>query len=99
MHSKSIVVTENFILILTYLDISRYNKNMKDKKEKFSSKMDKAVLKDLREYSKASKANIADILSEAVKEHLDRVKIRPIFRSAANSIIEENKDLLEKLAK
>ncbi len=68
-------------------------------KVKFSSKMDNSVLKQLRKYAKDSRRSIANVLTEAVSEHLDRVRVRPIFRTAADEVLQENKELLQRLAK
>ncbi len=67
--------------------------------EKFSSQMDAKVLAELRAYAKTNNKRIADILSEAVSSHLQQVRLRPAFRSAVDLVIEENSELLERLAK
>lgn len=66
---------------------------------KFSSKIDSKALKRLRELSHSSGRTICDLLSEAVIEYLERVHVRPAFRSAAKEVLEENKELLSRLAK
>lgn len=69
------------------------------KKVKFSSKLDAELLKELRSYAKESKRPIADLLSDAVSQHLNTVRVRPIFREAAEIVVEEHKDLLIRLAR
>jgi hypothetical protein len=66
---------------------------------KFSSKIDKRVLSELREYSKQSGRNISGVLTEAVSEYLERVRVRPAFKEAASAVIDENAELLRRLAK
>jgi hypothetical protein len=67
--------------------------------EKFSSQMDRQLLADLRKYARTENIRMSDILNEAVSTHLERVKLRPAFRSATEKVIEENRDLLQRLAK
>jgi uncharacterized membrane protein YheB (UPF0754 family) len=67
--------------------------------EKFSSQLDRQVLTELREYAKQSNQRMSSILTEAVSSHLQRVRIRPVFRQAMDEILEENSELLSRLAK
>ena len=66
---------------------------------KFSSKIEKRVLDELRKYAEESKKNISVVLNEAVAEYLARERVRPAFVKASTSVIEENEELLEKLAR
>jgi len=66
--------------------------------KKFSSKMDADVLEELREYAKRERKPISAVLSEAVSEYLGRVKVRPVFRDAADAVLDEHDELLERLA-
>ncbi len=68
-------------------------------KVKFSSKIDESTLKKLRSYAKQNNRNISDVLSEAVSDHLDRVSVRPVFRNAADRVLQDNNELLKRLAK
>lgn len=68
-------------------------------KVKFSSKIDESTLKKLRSYAKQSNRNISDVLSEAVSDYLDRVSVRPAFRNAADRVLQDNNELLKRLAK
>jgi hypothetical protein len=61
--------------------------------------MDKEVLAELREYAKETNKQISTILTEAVSSHLRSVRIRPAFRQAMDEVLEENSDLLERLAR
>ena len=67
--------------------------------EKFSSKMDAKILNELRSFAKQSRKPISALLSEAVSEYLERVKVRPVFRDAITEVMDEHDDLLKRLAK
>ena len=66
---------------------------------KFSSKMDEATLEALRAYARDEGRTVAGILSEAVQEYLDRSRVRPAFREAAEAVLAEHDELLARLAK
>jgi predicted transcriptional regulator len=66
---------------------------------KFSSKIEKKILDELREYAEESKKNISVVLNEAVTEYLARARVRPAFIKASSEVLEEHKELLEKLAR
>jgi predicted transcriptional regulator len=70
-----------------------------DTTEKFSTKMNKAVLERLRGYAATSDRSISQIVSEAVAEYLGRVEVRPAFRQAVDEVIREHEDLLKELAR
>lgn len=66
---------------------------------KFSSKIDPKVLKDLREFSKVSGRSMTVILTDAVREHLERSQVRPAFRDAMEQVIQDHGELLSRLAR
>ena len=68
-------------------------------KVKFSSKMESSLLKELRAHAKDAKVNIADVLSDAVSQHLQVVRVRSVFRKAVEETISENAELYSRLAK
>jgi len=70
-----------------------------DTSEKFSTKMNAAVLERLRNYAQTSDRSISQIVSEAVAEYLGRVEVRPAFRRAVDEVIRENEELLKELAR
>jgi hypothetical protein len=70
-----------------------------DTTEKFSTKINKEVLARLRDYAQSSERSIAQIVSEAVAEYLERIEVRPAFRSAVDAVISENEELLKDLAR
>ena len=67
--------------------------------EKFSSKMSKKVLRDLRAYAEQSKIPISSVLDQAVADYLARIKVRPAFFVAAAEVMDEHDELLKRLAK
>jgi predicted transcriptional regulator len=66
---------------------------------KFSSKMEESVLGALREYAQANDRTVAAVLTDAVREYLDRVRVRPAFRAAAGEVLDTHSELLERLAR
>ena len=66
---------------------------------KFSSKMDGKTLDALRAYAREEGRTVAGVLSEAVQEYLDKNRVRPAFREAAEAVLAEHDELLRRLAK
>lgn len=66
---------------------------------KFSSKMDAEVLEALRAYADRNDRTVAGVVTEAVNEYLQRAAVRPAFRDAAEAVMQEHDELLERLAK
>ena len=79
--------------------MSRYNQIMQSTKEKFSSKLDKKILSELRNFAKEKKQNISDILDQAIGDYLTRAYIKPVFQKHLEESISENEELLKRLAK
>ena len=71
--------------------------NMKLKK--FATQIDEATLEDLRAYSKSTGRTISVVVSEAVGEYLKKSSVRPAFRNAMDKVLEDNAELLSRLAK
>lgn len=69
------------------------------KAEKFASQMDRELLRSLREHADASGRSISALLDDAVREYLERVHVRPAFRSAMDEVLQEHDDLLQRLAR
>jgi geranylgeranyl pyrophosphate synthase len=67
--------------------------------KKFSSKMDEKVLEELRQYAKEQERDISAVLTEAVKDLLQKKRLRPAFMKAADQAMEEFDQALEELAK
>ena len=66
---------------------------------KFSSQMRAEVLAAAREHAAESGRTLASVLDEAVAEYLERARIRPAFRDAAERVIDQHAELLERLAR
>jgi predicted transcriptional regulator len=69
------------------------------KAEKFASQMDPELLQSLRQHAEASGRSISTLLDEAVREYLERVHVRPAFRSAMDEVLDEHDELLQRLAR
>jgi predicted transcriptional regulator len=69
------------------------------KAEKFASQMDRELLRSLRQHAEASGRSISTLLDEAVREYLERVHVRPAFRSAMDEVLDEHDELLQRLAR
>ncbi len=69
------------------------------KAEKFASQLDGELLKSLRQHAEASGRSISTLLDEAVREYLERVRVRPAFRAAMDEVLDEHDELLRRLAR
>lgn len=67
--------------------------------KKFATQIDENVLKELKAYVKSADRSISNVVTEAVAEYLQKVKLRPAFRSAMDEVLNDHAELLEKLAK
>lgn len=67
--------------------------------KKFSSKMDEETLNSLREFANQENRDISALLTEAVKEFLNKKRIKPIFQEMADEAFEELNDALKELSK
>jgi len=69
------------------------------KAKKFATQIDETVLKDLRTFSEKTDRSISKIVNEAVKEYISKSLVRPEFSKAMSEILDENAELLKRLAK
>ena len=69
------------------------------KAKKFATQIDEATLEELRSYAKSTGRSISGVVSEAVEEYLNRVRVRPAFRGAMREVLDDHAELLERLAK
>lgn len=69
------------------------------KAEKFASQLDADLLRSLREHAESSGRSISALLDDAVREYLERVRVRPAFRSAMDEVLADHDELLERLAR
>lgn len=67
--------------------------------KKFATQIDEQVLRDLKQYVQESDRSISRVVTEAVAEYLQKVRVRPAFRSAMEDVLNENEELLKRLAK
>jgi hypothetical protein len=82
------------------LDDSRIVMNTESvKATKFATQLDEAVLRRLRRYAREQGRSISRIVNEAVAAYLDRAEVRPAFRRAVEDVLDENRELLERLAR
>lgn len=65
---------------------------------KLVTQIDEKLLKDLESYVNETGRTMSNVVNEAITEHLRRHQLRPAFRDAANEVLDENVDLLTRLA-
>ena len=66
---------------------------------KFSSQMDPAIFENLRDYAKREDRKLGNVLSDAVRMYLERARVRPVFDDAATQVLNDNDELLRRLAR
>jgi hypothetical protein len=67
--------------------------------KKFATQIEEKVLKDLRSFVKESDRSISSVVTDAVAEYLQRSRLRPVFQKALDEVLDENTELLKRLAK
>ena len=66
---------------------------------KISSKVDEAVWNELRELAGETHQNVSGLLTEAIRDYLQRRKVRPAVLKHLERSIDDNRRLGELLAK
>jgi predicted transcriptional regulator len=66
---------------------------------KFASQLEADVLEDLRRFAKETDRSLSRVLTEAVRQYLQRAQVRPAFRDATEEVLAEHEELLRRLAK
>ena len=66
---------------------------------KVNSKVEEAVWAELKAMARESHQNVSGLLNEAIKEYLQRRRVRPIVSNHLNDSIRENEELGRLLAK
>lgn len=66
---------------------------------KVSSKVDEDVWADLRELARESHQSVSGVLTEAIREYLQRRRVRPVVIDHLEESIEDNRRLGELLAR
>ena len=74
-----------------------YIKSMKP--TKFATQIDDKVLQDLKSYANESNQTISRIVTDAVADYLQKIRVRPAFQTAMDEILDEHSELLRRLAK
>ena len=69
------------------------------KVKKFATQIDEAVLRDLKAFVKQTDRSISKVVTDAVREYLQRAQIRPAFKTAMDEVMKEHSELLTRLAK
>ena len=67
--------------------------------QKFGAQMEAEVLARLREHAARSGVTMSAVLTDAVREYLDRLELRPAFVEAAEEVMDEHDELLARLAR
>lgn len=66
---------------------------------KFATQIEEKVLVELRQVAAETGLSISRIVNDAVAEHLSRMRVRPAFSEAMDSVLDEHDELLTRLAK
>jgi rRNA-processing protein FCF1 len=66
---------------------------------KFATQVDEKVLKELRAVAKETDKTISKLVTEALAQYLQRVRVRPAFRRAMDEVLDEHEELLGRLAR
>jgi predicted transcriptional regulator len=66
---------------------------------KVSSKVDEKVWAELRSMAEETHQNVSGLLTDAIREYLQRRRVRPLVLDHLGASIEENRRLGELLAK
>jgi hypothetical protein len=69
------------------------------KSVKFATIVDAAVLKEVREYAKEADKSLSGIVTEALAQYVAYVRVRPAIKSAMDQVLDENEELLKRLAR
>ena len=65
---------------------------------KFATQLDIKVLEALKSYASEQELKISSVVNQAIEEYLSKYKVRPAFKQSMQNIIENNQELLKKLA-
>lgn len=61
--------------------------------------MDEKILEELREFAHEENRDISSLLTEAVRDLLNKKRIKPIFQTVSDETFDEFDEALEELAK
>ena len=66
---------------------------------KISSKVDEVVWNDLKSLAKEQHQNVSGLLTEAIREYVNRKRVRPVVLTHLEASMEQNEELGKLLAK
>ena len=66
---------------------------------KISSKVDEVVWNDLKSLAKEQHQNVSGLLTEAIREYVERKRVRPAVLTHLETSMEQNQELGKLLAK
>jgi predicted transcriptional regulator len=66
---------------------------------KISSKVEEAVWDDLKQLANESQRNISGVLTDAIRQYLQRHRVRPVVMDHLHDSIRDNEELGKLLAK
>jgi hypothetical protein len=66
---------------------------------KFATQIEQKALKELKSYAEESGRSISSVVSEAVLEYTQTVRVRPAFKDSTSLVLNEHEELLKRLAK
>ena len=66
---------------------------------KISSKVDEVVWNDLKSLAKEQHQNVSGLLTEAIREYVERKRVRPAVLTHLETSMEQNEELGKLLAK
>ena len=69
------------------------------KPKKFATQIDEETLDELKFYATESGRSISSVVNDAVVEYLAKIRVRPAFLSAMDEVLDDNAELLKRLAK
>ena len=69
------------------------------KKIKISSKVDEVVWQDLKALAQERHQNVSGLLTDAIREYVQRQRIRPVVLKHLESSMEQNEELGKLLAR
>ena len=67
--------------------------------KKFATQLEEEVIEELKSYSKQTSKSISGVVNEAVREYLQKARVRPAFQNAMEEVLKDNSELLKRLAK
>ena len=66
---------------------------------KISSKVDEVIWNDLKSLAKEQHQNVSGLLTEAIREYVERKRVRPAVLTHLETSMEQNQELGKLLAK